>query len=105
DSAPLHLRLVADPHDVELLAEALRHTLDRVLGEGSGHAVEGALLALVVRALAGELTLAQGELDARGHRGLELALRPLPLDRALADGDLHARGDGDDLPSDARHCP
>ena len=53
DLAPLDRGLVADADDVELLGEALGHALDGVLGQGPGQAVEGPLLALVVRALAG----------------------------------------------------
>src|SRR5260221_6411691 len=103
DLAPLDRRLVAHPHDVEVLAEALRHALDGVLGEGPGQPVEGPLLALVVRALAGKLGPGEDELDPRRHGGLELAFGSLHLDRGLADGDLDPRGDGDDLASDARH--
>src|SRR5262249_23120566 len=103
DLVALDLRAIADADDVEVLAEALGHALDRVLRERARHAVEGPHLALVVHALAGELGPLELERDARGHRGLELALRALHLEGGLSDLDLHLLGHRDDLASYARH--
>src|SRR6185503_9326771 len=103
DLLPLDVGAVADAHDVELLGEALGDAADRVVGQGAGQAVQGALTLLVVLARGLQLAVLQLERDARRHRRRQLALGSLDLQAVRLDLDLDTLGDRDDLTSDPRH--